>query len=90
MITLFGWGPMFDCPSPSPYVMKSDIQLQMLGVDFDRAIADLDAVPKHKAPYVMDGDRSMTASAMTIARPRGPSSVWRKIISTACWLWSAG
>tara|TARA_R110000796_G_scaffold23085_25_gene66515 strand:+ start:5030 stop:5815 length:786 start_codon:yes stop_codon:yes gene_type:complete len=56
MITLFGWGPMFDCPSPSPYVMKSDIQLQMLGVDFDRAIADLDAVPKHKAPYVMDGD----------------------------------
>ena len=32
MTTLFGWGPMFDCPSPSPFVMKSDIQLQMLGV----------------------------------------------------------
>lgn len=56
MITLYGWGPMFDCPSPSPYVMKTDIQLQMLGVDFDRAIADLDAVSKHKAPYAMDGD----------------------------------
>lgn len=54
MITLYGWGPMFDCPSPSPYVMKADIQLQMLGVDFTRAIADLDAVPKHKAPYVID------------------------------------
>ena len=55
MITLYGWGPMFDCPSPSNYVMKTDIQLQMLGLDFDRAIADLDAVSKHKAPYVMDG-----------------------------------
>lgn len=56
MITLYGWGPMFGCPSPSPFVMKTDIQLQMLGVDFDRAIADLEAVSKHKAPYVMDGD----------------------------------
>ena len=56
MITLYGWGPMFDCPSPSPYVMKTDMQLQMLGIDFKRAIADLDAVPKHKAPYVYDGD----------------------------------
>ncbi len=54
MTTLYGWGPMFDCPSPSPYVIKSDIQLQMLGVRFDRAIADLDAVSKHKAPYVED------------------------------------
>ena len=54
MTTLYGWGPMFDCPSPSPYVMKTDIQLQMLGVTFDRAIADLDSVSKHKAPYVED------------------------------------
>ena len=54
MTTLHGWGPMFGCPSPSPYVMKSDIQLQMLGVEFDRAIADLDSVSKKKAPYVED------------------------------------
>ena len=54
MTTLYGWGPMFDCPSPSPYVMKTEIQLQMLGVEFNRAIADLDAVSKHKAPYVED------------------------------------
>ena len=55
-ITLYGWGPMFDCPSPSPYVMKTEIQLQMLGLEFDRQIADLDSVPKSKAPYVRDGD----------------------------------
>jgi glutathione S-transferase len=54
MITFYGWGPMFDCPSPSPFVMKADIQLQMLGVPFTRAIADLETVPKHKAPYVID------------------------------------
>lgn len=54
MTTLYGWGPMFDCPSPSPYVMKADIQLQMLGVDFKRGIADLESVPKQKAPYVDD------------------------------------
>lgn len=56
MITLYGWGPMFDCPSPSPYVMKTEIQMQMLGLDFEHAIADLEAIPKHKAPYVYDGE----------------------------------
>lgn len=52
---LFGWGRMFDLPSPSPYVAKADMQLQLLGIEFDRAVADLDTVSKHKAPYVNDG-----------------------------------
>lgn len=52
--TLYGWGTMFDLPSPSPFVIKADVQLQMLGVEFDRAIADLSSVPKEKAPYVHD------------------------------------
>jgi len=56
MTILYGWGPMFGLPSPSPYVLKCDMQLQMLGVPFERAIADLESVPKHKAPYVeIDG-----------------------------------
>lgn len=54
--TLYGWGALFDLPSPSPYVMKADIQMQMLGLDFERAIADLESVGKHKAPYVRDDD----------------------------------
>ncbi len=57
MTVLYGWGPMFDAPSPSPFVIKCDMQLQMLGVRFTRAIADLEAVPKHKAPYVEDEGR---------------------------------
>ncbi|MBS0482593.1 MAG: glutathione S-transferase family protein [Proteobacteria bacterium] len=54
-VTLYGWGGMFDLPSPSPYVAKADMQMQMLGIEFDRAIADLESVGKHKAPYVNDG-----------------------------------
>lgn len=57
MTTLFGWGPMFGCQSPSPFVMKADIHLQMFGIPFDRAMADLDSVSKHKAPYVEDEGR---------------------------------
>lgn len=52
--TLYGWGSMFDLPSPSPFVMKADIHLQMFGISFERAIADLESVDKHKAPYVRD------------------------------------
>lgn len=54
MTTLYGWGPMFGERGPSPFVLKTDIQLQMLDVSFDRRAADLDAVGKHKAPYVDD------------------------------------
>jgi glutathione S-transferase len=57
MTTLYGFPPMFDTMSASPFVMKADIQLQMLGVTFDRRIANLDSVAKHKAPYVDDGGR---------------------------------
>jgi glutathione S-transferase len=57
MTVLYGWGPMFGVPSPSPFVLKCDMQLQLLGVSFARAIADLESVPKHKAPYVEDGGR---------------------------------
>lgn len=55
-VTLFGFGPMFQLRSPSPFVMKCDIQLQMLGLQFEHKLADLESVSKHKAPYVRDGD----------------------------------
>lgn len=54
MTTLFGWGAMFGSVSPSPYVIKADVQMQMLGLAFDRRIADLASVPKGKAPYAED------------------------------------
>lgn len=57
MTILYGWGRAFGIPSVSPYVAKSDIQMQMFDIAFDRAIADLDSVAKHKAPYVEDGGK---------------------------------
>lgn len=54
MTTLYGWGPMFGIQSPSPYVAKADIQMQMFDIPCDRATADLGSVPKKKAPYVED------------------------------------
>lgn len=53
MIFLYGWGPMFGERGPSPFVLKTEMQLQMLGLSFERALADLDSVPRHKAPYVL-------------------------------------
>lgn len=56
MVQLFGWGPAFGCHSPSPYVMKSMMQLDMLGVAYTTHIADLEEAPYQKAPYVkVDG-----------------------------------
>ncbi len=62
-VTLFGWGRMFDLPSPSPYVAKADMQLQLLEVEFTRATADLESVSKHKAPYVDDAGTIIEDSA---------------------------
>lgn len=56
MTTLYGWGPMFGVQSPSPFVAKADIQMQMFDIPCERATADLESVSKHKAPYVNDGD----------------------------------
>lgn len=57
MTTLYGWGPAYGCQSPSPYVTKTDIQMQMFDIPCNRAIADLDSVAKHKAPYVEDAGK---------------------------------
>lgn len=65
-ITLFGWGPLFGVRGPSPFVLKTEIQLQMLGVDFTRAIADLETVKKHKAPYVKLDDGTLVEDSTFI------------------------
>ncbi|HEY4126015.1 MAG TPA: hypothetical protein VGM36_15440, partial [Rhizomicrobium sp.] len=55
MITLYGFGPAFGLPDPSPFVMKSEIQLKMAGIRyrFERG-APQDA-PKGKIPFIQVG-----------------------------------
>ena len=37
MITLYGFGPMFGLPDPSPFVLKTEIQLKLAELPFGKA-----------------------------------------------------
>lgn len=63
MTVLFGWGPAFGCHSPSPYVMKTMIHLDMLGVDYTTQMADLKEAPFGRAPYIKDDGKIVAESA---------------------------
>lgn len=54
MITLFGFGPAFGLPDPSPFVMKSEVQLQMAGPSYVKQRAAPPASPKGKIPFIED------------------------------------
>ena len=56
MITLYGFGPMFGLPDPSPFVLKTLTQLKMSGLPFGLQRADRAEAPKGKIPFIRDGD----------------------------------
>jgi glutathione S-transferase len=56
MIVLYGFGPLFGLPDPSPFVMKSEVQLKMSGLPFRRERAAPPQAPKGKIPFIADGD----------------------------------
>ena|SRR5258706_4111556 len=56
MITLYGSGPAFGLPDPSPFVMKTDVQLKMSGLPYRFEHGGPQAGPKGKIPFVEDGD----------------------------------
>jgi glutathione S-transferase len=55
MITLYGFGPLFDLPDPSPFVMKAEVQLKMAGVPYRWERGGPQGAPKGKVPYIEDG-----------------------------------
>src|SRR6266851_1519936 len=57
MITLYVFGPAFDLPDPSPFAMKTDVQLKMSGLPYRRERRDFAKSPKGKVPYIEDGGR---------------------------------
>ncbi len=56
MITLYGFGPMFGLPDPSPFVIKTMTQLKMAGLPFAFERARPPEAPKGKIPFIRDGD----------------------------------
>lgn len=55
MLTLFGFGPAFGLPDPSPFVMKTEIHLKMAGVPYRFERAAPQSAPKGKMPYIQVG-----------------------------------
>ncbi|NVO13934.1 MAG: glutathione S-transferase family protein [Rhodoplanes sp.] len=65
MITLYGFGPAFGLPDPSPFVTKAETLLKMAGVPYRTALGNLRKAPKGKLPY-MDDDGAVIADSTFI------------------------
>jgi glutathione S-transferase len=57
MIILYGFGPKFDLPEASPFVMKTEVQLKMAGLPYRLERATPPDGPKGKLPFIRDGER---------------------------------
>src|SRR5580693_7749480 len=58
MITLYGFGPGFGLPENSPYVTKTEVQLQLAGLAHRKALATPPDSPKGQLPFIDDdGER---------------------------------
>ena len=55
MITLYLFGPAFGLPDPSPFVMKTEVQLKMAGIPYRKVSGAPINGPKGKLPYIEDG-----------------------------------
>jgi glutathione S-transferase len=54
MITLYGFGPNFGLPETSPYVTKTEVQLQMAGLAYRKEQAFPEQSPKGQMPFIDD------------------------------------
>lgn len=73
MIKLYNFGAGFDLPDPSPFCLKLDLYLRAAGLEFETE-SDIDNVrkaPKHKLPYITDGDKVIADSTFIIEYLKG-------------------
>ncbi|MEI9990847.1 MAG: glutathione S-transferase family protein [Rhizomicrobium sp.] len=54
MITLYGFGPAFGLPDPSPFVMKTEVQLRMAAIPYRRERGAPPQSPTGKVPFIAD------------------------------------
>lgn len=54
MIILYGAGAAFGLPDASPYVMKTEAQLRMAGIPYEKRQAHPDESPKGQVPFIDD------------------------------------
>lgn len=53
-ITLYGCAPAFGLPDPSPFVTKTEVQLQMANLPYRKVFAIPPEAPKGKLPWIED------------------------------------
>ena len=68
MITLHGFGEKLGIKDASPLVLKIDVYLRMIGVDFksDNSDKNLQKAPKGKLPYIDTGEEIIADSQFII------------------------
>jgi glutathione S-transferase len=64
MITLYTFGPYFDLPDPSPFVMKAEVLLKMANLPFEIDTGGFNKAPKGKLPYITDGGEVIADSSL--------------------------
>ena len=62
-ITLYGCAPAFGLPDPSPFVTKTELQLQMAGLPYRKVFAIPPEAPKGKLPYIDDDGETVCDSS---------------------------
>ena len=55
-ITLFASNPMLGLPDSSPFVIKTEVQLKMAGLTYDKVSTTPPQAPNGKLPYINDHD----------------------------------
>jgi len=64
MITLYTFGPYFDLPDPSPFVMKAEVLLKMANLPFEIDTGGFNKAPKGKLPYITDDGEIIADSSL--------------------------
>jgi glutathione S-transferase len=54
MITLYGFGPAFGLPDPSPFVLKAELLLKFAGLAYRIDTGGMRKAPKGKLPFIED------------------------------------
>jgi glutathione S-transferase len=71
MITLYGFGPGFGLPEISSFVTKTEVQLKMAGLTYQKQKAMPNASPKGQLPYIADEADTIADSTFIRAHIEG-------------------
>lgn len=71
MITLYVAGQGFGLPEVSPYAMKTEIQLQLADLAYEKRPGRREDSPKGQIPWIVDGDDTLSDSTFIRAHIEG-------------------